>query len=325
MGEGSSYLAVPVPKAIAKPPDVAVEGQVPGGVLIPCTPQAGTEIVNRRQYRLVFPYRQGFQLTLRRIHVSLPVGLEEQGLAKQETTTIDSKTYASEALAKKAFESIATQIKLLQESKPNLSSLFKLQEKAFLEGGGESAGYLEADAAYEAGVAEVGRINAEIEALEAEASLSTKTETIENWASDKHYTKVTTTTVKSLVGSTVRSTVTTVTEESVLPINVTVVARLIGPDGELWSDSFSVPMRYYQGNPGAAIGTGTLDAYADLNNGIDLNPAHLYSLALFIFVPTSAATLTHPQLGVEMKGAEAVLGNGEITLLYDIETVPVGK
>jgi hypothetical protein len=58
------------------------------------------------------------------------------------------------------------QIALLAASFPNLGGLFKLQEKAFLEGGGESAGYIEADNAYNAGLAEVKTIESEIKSAE---------------------------------------------------------------------------------------------------------------------------------------------------------------
>lgn len=113
------------------------------------------------------------------------------------------------------------------------------------------------------------------------------------------------------------------TERSVLPITVTVVARLIGPDGELWSDSFEVPLSYVLGGAGSAVGTGTLDAYADLTNPISISPEKPHSLALLVFIPAAVATNT--ALGFAVKNGSVINEPGEVTLFYDVEAVPVGK
>src|SRR5438270_13888855 len=81
---GSSYLTVPVPTALPKPPDVAAEGKVPGGQLIPCTPTSGT-LITRTELLLQLPFPHGYQSTVRRIHLALPIFLEEAAVTEQPT------------------------------------------------------------------------------------------------------------------------------------------------------------------------------------------------------------------------------------------------
>jgi hypothetical protein len=91
---GSSELELAVNDARPMPPDVPTENVAPGGVLVPLTPfpAAGEQIptTRRNQYTLNFNAPQGQQLTLRRIYLSLPVLLFEDGL--EETSAINRTT-----------------------------------------------------------------------------------------------------------------------------------------------------------------------------------------------------------------------------------------
>lgn len=260
MSEGASFLTVGVPRAQPLPPDIAVQAQVPGGKLLPCTPFAPSDIVNRTEYRLPFPVPQGNVLTVRRIHLKLPVFIEEDELEKQVTVEITKTKYETNAEREAAFKSKGGHV---------TSS--------------ESHVAIGPNRAYE-------RITSTKAFVGFEGELVLLEETV------------------------------TTTERSVLPSTVAVVARLNGPEGEIWSEAFEVPCRYVEGAAGKGIGTGTLDSYADLQNGITMYPEKTYSLALFVLVP--AAVKTSPVLGALAPFAP---GDGAITLFYDVETVPVGK
>jgi hypothetical protein len=262
---GESYLTVPVPQALPKPPDVAIEGQVPGGVLLPCTPataEAGSVVANRNQYRLAFPVQQGTRLSLKRIHLAIPVLVAEFELEKQETTTKSKTRYKTEAEGKEAAEAKGGQPTITESVKPVgprdpyerqiINTSYLLEETVF-----------------------------------------------------------------------VRTTIQDAVYRSVLGTTVTVVARIVGPDGEIWSESFEVPVRWVFGEPPNGNGGGRLDAYADLTNPITVYPDKSYSLALLLFIPSSVKC--NAQLGVEIRNNAEVVGEGAVTLFYDVEPVAVGK
>jgi hypothetical protein len=267
MGEGASQLLIPVPQAVAAPPDVITELQVPGGVTVPLTPStaSGTPRIRRNQARIDFQAQQGTTVTVRRIHVALPVFLQEQSLEEPpEVTNEEIKLYKTEAEAKEAAEGKEGTGSSSKEIQP-ISATTRFEERhtifepTFL--GGKFAKFVERLAI----------------------------------------------------------------ARSVLPIDVTVKLAIIGPEGEMWSEGYTVPVRYMGlGAAGAgAIGTGTIDAYSDLVNGIELNTEKQYGLLMSVFVPTTKTT--DLQLGVEMSNNAAVLGKGGVTLFYDIATGAPGK
>ena len=260
---GMSSLTVLTPWALPQRPDVAVENQVPGGILLPCTPYPPGEVpvVNRTQYRLEFPFTQGQQLTVRRIHVKLPVGLGEREFEVSNVKTIETKKYKTTG---------------------------ERDEAANFTGG-----------------------------------LPTNTNHITPISQSAPYEQV--------LGSVTYSPkfgegLEVITEEtvsrSVLPITMMVVVRLFGPDGEMWAESYEVPMHYVTGKMGGGWGQGAIDSYADLNNGIPLDGEKIYSLGLEVLVPTSVKT--DPQLGFALEAGTAP-GKGAVTFFYDIESTTVGK
>lgn len=260
MGQGASQVAVAVPHALPREPDIPAITAVPGGVLVPCSIEAPNK-VNRNDVRVPFTPTQGARVIVRRIHLSLPVWLTEKELEKQESTDESNVKYKSEAEAIKAAE----------------------------------------------GLPENGTTNKTVPISPATAYEQTATQ-VEN----------------SRVVAQVFTKTKTKVNRSVLPVTVTVVARLNGPEGEVWSESFAVPLRYVQGNPGTtATGVGAIDAYADLVNGLELNPEQAYSLALLIQIP--AAVKTDARIGLEVINGASVVGKGEVTFFYDVETTPVGK
>ena len=105
-------------------------------------------------------------------------------------------------------------------------------------------------------------------------------------------------------------------KKSVLPVTVQVSIALISPEGEEWSTSYEAPLAYKEGNPGAAIGIGQINQYADLTNPITIYPTRTYGLGLSVRVPTNVQTK------VQLAGAA---GEGEISLFSDIVPTPVGK
>lgn len=171
-------------------------------------------------------------------------------------------------------------------------------------------------------VAEESENNSEAIAIEKAKTYVIKQETIRSIGYAQRFEREFAQTIASnFAGSKSSSEVQTTTERSVIPVSVQVVARLTGPDGLLWSESFDVAIQYVEGPAGTAIGTGRIGAYSDLNNGIELDGSKVYGLGFSVFVPASVRTGVH--LGLVMPGA--VPGNGAVTLFYDIETVPVGK
>lgn len=109
MAEGASSLTLEVPRAIPKPPDVAAEGQVPGGQITPCTPAGPSDVIARRnEYALNFQSPQGTRLLLRRIHLRLPVLLVERELIKTVDSTSSAAAFTNEAEAVKSREAEPT-------------------------------------------------------------------------------------------------------------------------------------------------------------------------------------------------------------------------
>lgn len=258
---GASYLTITVEQALPKPPDVAAEGKVPGGQLIPCTPQypEGQALANRTGYRLAFGLQQGSYVTLRRIHLQLPVYVGETGFEKTTQTTKQEKRKETKAGEPPEYEPIESQ-------------------------------------------------------------------SISPIGFDSRYEKKVTTYKVKVTGPVVTEEEEMTISRSVLPITVTVVVRLYTPDGVAWTESFEVPVHYAFGAAGAAVGVGLLDSYADLTNPIPIDPGARNFIQVSVFIPSSVKTNT--QIGVEIntEKAEAFAGStGEITLLYDLETGPVGK
>jgi hypothetical protein len=264
MGEGASSLSIEIGQAYPMPPDIPEAGRVPGGALVPCTPFAPElPTVSRNQWRLDFPFTQGFALTLRRIQVALPVFLLELGLELQKATT---KTVTRYKTGKEAEEA------------------------------NEGAG---------------GYVN--------------RSEELQTIGYATRYERIWQTTSSKFVPSLEAEHTSEIhTERSILPVTVQVVARLIGPEGLIWSESYDVPIHYVQGiAPGTAAGSGRIDAYADLNNPIAIDPAKSYGLELLMAIPTSVGTNT--QLGIEIVNGSFVQGKGEVVFFYDLQTAPVGK
>lgn len=83
--------------------------------------------------------------------------------------------------------------------------------------------------------------------------------------------------------------------------------------------------------PGHFVGGATISAYADLQNGITINPSQTYGIGVSILVPSNGPgpfgvpLPVNAQIGVGFVNGKATTGMGEITLFYDIETVAVGK
>jgi hypothetical protein len=113
---------------------------------------------------------------------------------------------------------------------------------------------------------------------------------------------------------------TTAIKRSVLPTTVTVVARISGPEGPVWSQSFDVLLHPVKGEPPHTIGTGLLEQYVDLDNNIPIDAEKVYGLELLVFVPSKAAS--NIQIGTIGEDQE---GEGEVVLFYVYETGPVNK
>lgn len=82
--------------------------------------------------------------------------------------------------------------------------------------------------------------------------------------------------------------------KSVLPIEADIVARLIGPEGVVWSNSYPITVRYVgQGGGvkgGKGMGIAFIDSYTDLNNPLIVFGDQNYTLHLFMSLPTLATT-----------------------------------
>lgn len=118
---------------------------------------------------------------------------------------------------------------------------------------------------------------------------------------------------------------TTTTEQSALPVTVTLLIALTNPDGTLWAESFDIPLHYTKGaEAGEYEGTGALSAYADLQNAIPVRPDKTaYGLAVSAFLPiTGDAYLSVGQTTIV---GFRETGPGAIKLFYDIENVELGK
>ncbi len=257
IGTGRNNIVVAVPQALPKPPDVVKEGEVPGGVLLPCTlagkPAGGLQSL----IPLTF---EGVRATIDRVALSLPVFLQENGTEEVTGEKTVKTHYNTLKLAKEATEALPP-----------------------------------------------------IPIEEEDATLATPNQRFEHNESKIFY---------ALEEATWDVVVATdITQHlGVLPITVTVIARIVGPEGPLWSQSFDVPLRYVKGIAGGAIGAGVLEAYADLTNPLPIDCERKYSLQLLIFVPT--ATKPNVQLGLT---SAAAAGNGSATVYYNFETGPPSK
>jgi hypothetical protein len=102
VGTGRNELAIAIPQALPKPPDITTLGEVPGGLLIACTPNepppGGT--TKRTNYALKF---EGIRAQIRRLAILLPVFVGEQVLQKQTVTTETRTIYGTEEEAIKAY------------------------------------------------------------------------------------------------------------------------------------------------------------------------------------------------------------------------------
>ncbi len=165
----------------------------------------------------------------------------------------------------------------------------------------------------------------EAEAEAAAATYTIKDEEIIPIGPDRHYEKRVEQIIATEHGGAQSNAISKVTiSRSVLPITIIILARLVGPDGELWSDSFETPIRYVSGPPSTALGAGFLNTYADLTNPLTIDPNKLYGLGFSVLVPTHVKTI--PGLGQELSGTEARGGeHGEATFFYDILAAPAGK
>jgi hypothetical protein len=161
-----------------------------------------------------------------------------------------------------------------------------------------------------------------------EEARSHRSDTSTTWIGyETRYEKITTTVVP--IPGTALTLVTnthTASERSVLPVTVTVIARLTGPDGPIWSSSWDVPLHYAHGEAGHAFGTGTIEEYIDLNNGLTINPEQPLTLALLVSVPSTVKS--NIQIGPEFNtgtGLFVVAPNGEVELYYETEPVAINK
>jgi hypothetical protein len=259
---GESQLQLDVLQALPKPPDVKEEGRVPGGQLTPLSPAQGAPTCRRNEYLLAFQSPQGTRLAIKRIHLRLPVYLEERELESQTTSDESNAKYRTEAQAISAAESLP----------------------------------------------ENGTTNATNSAISPEAPYQHTSTHLES----------------SRILSQVFQSTKQVVTRSVLPVTIQVLAAIMGPDGQIWSESFDVPINYVRGTPASAIGTGLIDTYADLTNALPIDPTKVYGLAFYVRIPTTVTTNT--QLGIENEGGGATVGkNSSVTLFYDIESAPIGK
>lgn len=261
IGAGRSSITIPVPRALPQPPDVAVLGEVPGGVLVPVTdatkPAGGAQAL----YPLTF---QGVRAAINRITLRLPVWLEE--LANETASSENSVTtqYNSEKAAEENATTVGGPV-VLFETHVIPSTVDQRLEIEEIE-------------------------NAFI--LEKAAWRVRKSEIVKRaW--------------------------------SVLPMTATVVARIVGPEGTIWSQGFDVPLRLQKLPAGGGPGTGVLEAYVDLTNGLPIDCEKRYSLQLLIFVP--AGVKTNAQLGREVVNGKFVVGTGGVVIYYDYETGPPSK
>ena len=225
---------------------------------------AGEALARRNNWRLTFPFGDGYQATVRRIHVLLPVFLEELNL---ETTTAEDTNVTQYETEEEAGKRV-----LGFEGQPTSSSRIQAI-------GGSTR--------YESVV----------------ASFTYKAN-------------------KRLVEVTEKTT----TKRSLLPVTITVVVRLNGPEGAVWAESYEVPVGYAFGVAGKAKGVGLVDAYADLVNGLVIpTPQSSFSMEILLLVP--AAVFSNAQIGLEVLelSSPAPGTQGKVAFFYDLETVPVGK
>lgn len=128
---GASQLAIPVAVALPAPPDIPELGEVPGGTLFACTPYAWVTNVHgavvgeplqgtigRTQYPLSFGVRQGFIAVIRRVHLRLPVFIEELALEKHEEEETSATKYKTEEEAVNAAAGAGGSVLSTEHSKP---------------------------------------------------------------------------------------------------------------------------------------------------------------------------------------------------------------
>lgn len=261
VGTGRSNIAVAVPQALPLPPDVAKLGEVPGGILIPCTDSSKPAGGAQALYPLTF---QGIRASVNRISLRLPVWMEELLNEKSSSENVVTTQYHTEKLAEEA---------ALAEGGPLVLSEIHVTPKTV----DQRLEIEEIENAY---------------ILEKAAFRVRKSEIVKR-------------------------------QWSVLPVTVTVVARIIGPEGTIWSQGFDVPLRFQKQAAGGGPGTGVLESYVDLTNGLPIDCEKRYSLELLIFVPTGVKTNT--QLGLETVNEKTFAGTGGVVIYYDYETGPPSK
>jgi len=119
MGEGASYLSLPIVRCFPQPPDIAVAGHVPGGVLLPCAPENGTATTTgKKQYLVDFAFKQGVRLTIKRIHVDLPLLMAENELEEHTEEEINFTEYETEPEVAEAVHGKGGRLKNFQTIKP---------------------------------------------------------------------------------------------------------------------------------------------------------------------------------------------------------------
>jgi hypothetical protein len=259
MGEGSSQVSVPIVLAQPAPPDITTLGHVPGNKFFPCTPE-GAEKASRTQYRVDFPFKQGYAARIHSIHFTLPVFLEELSLGSQTSEGLRQTKYKTEGEAQEAVEGKEGQ--------------FNLEETVTNPG--------------------------------PEQRYERRVEKGNEWSRE---------------GTIAREKVTTTIEWSTLPCPARVIARLVGPEGIIWAETFEVDLAWsLGGHIGAFTGIGAIDQFVDLTNPIAIDPTKTYGLELLISVGSLIST------NVKIGPSVAPTGpGGEATFFYDLETTAVGK
>jgi hypothetical protein len=253
-------LTIPIYQALPMAPDVPVEAEVPGGQITPCTLKHPAEgLYKRNGILLPFPFHDGFQLSVVRIHVSLPVWVGENEPEKNKTEDLTVLNFGSEK-EREEYEKAGRSYKSSRLTNPGYGVRYEQEED--------------------------------------------ETEIVKT------------------SGVTVDQNVKATIERGVLPVEVTVFIRVYGPDGQLWAGSDSTPVEYLGGGGGSSTGAGHIDFDTDLTNPLELAGDRIYWMQLLIFVPTSVKS--NPQIGSE--GVDGQPGTtGEVTFLYDVEPVAVGK
>jgi hypothetical protein len=97
-----SQIELPIPQALPQPPDVAAEGKVPGGELLPCLPVNG-EPRYGKAWLLELGLGDGFEIEISRFRLAFPVFLNENaGVITENLQTKNETVFETEAEAKEA-------------------------------------------------------------------------------------------------------------------------------------------------------------------------------------------------------------------------------